>query len=249
MLKVYTPLPLLVEPSFCVAWFDMSDISAANMTASSGLVSKVLNKAGTNNNLQQATTSAQPKNNTRTLNGLPVLEFAHDGTRNDIMIFDSNDPLDAPFTVFVVGQSDQNVPTIDQAFIGRQTAAISGQWVLLRNGNFPIFQSYLFGTGGDSGSTQTSNNNANIFTVWFQDGDRLNFKLNNNTATQGNIRSGYDNTNSTKLAIGGSNGNNNLAASLDGIIAEIIIYNKVLSSSQITQVNQYLSRKWGIAIS
>lgn len=244
-----SPIPLQVEPGFCVAWFDMSDISADNMTASGGLVSKILNKTGNNNNLQQATSSAQPKNNTRTLNGLPVLEFAHDGTRNDIMIFDSNDALDQPFTVFVVGQSDQNVAGIDQSFIGRQTAAISGQWVLLRNGSFPIFQSYLFGTGGDSGSTQPSNNNANIFTVWFQDGDRLNFKLNNNTATQGSVRSGYDNSVATKLAIGGSNGNNNAAASLDGIIAEVIIYNKVLSASQITQINQYLSRKWGIAIS
>lgn len=244
-----SPIPLQVEPGFCVAWFDMSDISADNMTASGGLVSKILNKTGNNNNLQQATSSAQPKNNTRTLNGLPVLEFAHDGTRNDIMIFDSNDALDQPFTVFVVGQSDQNVAGIDQSFIGRQTAAISGQWVLLRNGSFPIFQSYLFGTGGDSGSTQPSNNNANIFTVWFQDGDKLNFKLNNNTATQGSVRSGYDNSVATKLAIGGSNGNNNAAASLDGIIAEVIIYNKVLSASQITQINQYLSRKWGIAIS
>lgn len=237
--------PLLL--SSLTVWLDMSDLST--MTSSGGLVSKVLNKSGTGNNIQQATSSAQPKNNTRTLNGLPVLEFAHDGTRNDIMIFDNNDPVDQPFTVFVVGQSDQNVAGIDQAFIGRQTSAISGQWVLLRNGNFAIFQSYLFGTGGDSGSTQPSNNNANIFTVWFQDGDRLNFKLNNNTATQGSVRSGYDNSVATKLAIGGGNGNSNAAASLDGIIAEVIIYNRVLSTNEILFINRYLSNKWGIAIS
>lgn len=242
-----TKTPLILPK--CVAWFDMSDISVNNMTASGGLVSKIINKTGNGNNLQQATSSAQPKNNTRTLNGLPVLEFAWDGTRNDIMIFDSNDAVDAPFTVFVVGQSDQTYAGFDQAFIGRQTSAIAGQWVLLRNGNFPIFQSYLFGSGGDSGSTQPSNNNVNIFTVWFQDGDRLNFKLNNNTATQGNIRPNYDNTITTKLAIGGSNGNNNSAASLDGIIAEIIIYNRVLLSDEILLINRYLSSRWGLAIS
>lgn len=247
MFKIYTPPPLLIEPGSCQAWFDMSDISTASMTSSGGLVNKILNKTGSGNNIQQGTSSAQPKNNTRTLNGLPVLEFAHDGTRNDFMVFDNNNPLDAPFTVFVVGQSDQTYAGADQGFIGRQTAAIAGQWVLLRNGNFPIYQSYLFGSGGDSGSAQPSNNNANIYTVNFADGDRLRFQLNNNTATQGNIRSGYDNAVATPLAIGASNGS--AGAPLDGIIAEVIIYNKVLSASQITQINQYLSRKWGIAIS
>ena len=230
-----------------VAYFPMNQVE--KMTASSGLVSFVTNSINNGNNLQQATSSAQPKNNTRTLNGRAVLEFAHDGTRNDIMIFDSNDTVDQPFTVFLVGQSDQSVAGVDQGFIGRQTSAIAGQWVLLRNGNFSIFQSYLFGTGGDSGSTQPSNNNANIFTVWFQDGDKLNFKLNNNTATQGATRSGYDNTNTTKLAIGGSNGNSNGAASLDGIIAEVIICNTVLTADIVAGVNKYLSNKWGIAIS
>lgn len=246
MLKVITPLPLLIEPSYCQAWLDMSDISAANMTSSGGLVSKILNKAGNGNNVRQATSSAQPKNNTRTLNGLPVLEFAHDGTRNDNMVFDNNNPLDEPFTVFCVAQSDQYIAGPDQGIIGRQTAAISGQWVLVRNGSFPIFQSYLFATGGDSGSTQPANSNPNIHTVTFQSGGKLRYQLNNNTATEGTTRSGYDNSVATGLAIGGSNPSN---MSLDGFIAEIIIYNKVLSASQITQINQYLSRKWGITIS
>lgn len=248
MFKIYTPPPLLIEPDSCQAWFDMSDISTASMTSSGGLVNKILNKTGSGNNIQQGTSSAQPKNNTRTLNGLPVLEFAHDGTRNDFMVFDNNNPLDAPFTVFVVGQSDQNYAGADQGFIGRQTSAIAGQWVLLRNGNFTIFQSYLFGESNlDSGATRVSNSNPNIHTVTFEDGDRLKFKLNNDAGAQGNIRSGYDNAVATPLAIGASNGS--AGAPLDGIIAEIIIYNKVLSTSQITQINQYLSRKWGIAIS
>lgn len=242
-----TKTPLILPK--CVAWFDMSDVSAQNMTASGGLVSRVLNKAGTNNNVQQATTSAQPRNNTRTLNGLPVLEFAHDGTRNDFMVFDNNNPADEPFTVFCVAQSDQQYAGSDQGFIGRQTSAISGQWVLLRNGNFAIFQSYLFATGGDSGNTQPSNNNANIHTVTFQNGDRLRYSLNNNTATLGSIRSGYDNTVTTNLAIGAGNGNGSGGSHLDGFIAEIIIYNRVLSSDEILLINRYLSNKWGLAIS
>ena len=241
-------IPEAIPPKLpkTVAWFPMND--QTKMTSLSGLVQEIVNSIGTGNNVKQLTTSAQPKNNTRTLNGFPVLEFAHDGTRNDFMTFNSNDPLDAPFTVFVVGQSDQNYAGSDQGFIGRQTAAIAGQWVLLRNGNFVIFQSYLFGESNlDSGASRVSNSNPNIHTVTFENGDRLKFKLNNDASAQGNIRSGYDNAVATPLAIGASNGSG--GAPLDGIIAEIIIYNKVLSASQITQINQYLSRKWGIAIS
>lgn len=238
-----TQTPLILPK--CNVWLDMPDISL--MSSSGGLVSKIVDKTGNGNNVQQLTASAQPKNNTRTLNGLPVLEFAHDGTRNDFMVFDNNNPLDAPFTVFVVGQSDQNYAGSDQSFIGRQTSSIAGQWVLLRNGSFPIFQSYLFGSDGDSGTTQISNNNANIYTVNFADGDRLRFQLNNNTATQGNIRAGYDNAVATSLAIGASSGS--AGAPLDGIIAEIIIYGRVLPTDEISFINRYLSKRWGVAIS
>lgn len=240
-------IPEAIPPKLpkTVAWFPMND--QTKMTSLSGLVQEIVNSMGTGNNVKQLTTSAQPKNNTRTLNGFPVLEFAHDGTRNDFMVFNNNDPLDAPFTVFVVAQSDQNYAGSDQAFIGRQTSAIAGQWVLLRNGSFTIFQSYLFGSGGDSGSVQLSNNNANIYTVTFEDGDRLKFKLNNNTATQGNICSGYNNSVATTLAIGASSGS--VGAPLDGIIAEIIICNQVLTTEIIAGVNRYLSNKFGIAIS
>lgn len=245
MLKVYTPLPLLVEPSSCVAWFDMSDTSSANMTSSSGLVSKVLNKAGTNNNLQQATTSAQPKNNTRTLNGLPVLEFAHDGTTNDFMVFDLNNPVDAPFTLFAVSQVDS---TGNQTIIGRQTSSISGQWTLVKNGGFPIFQTYAFGASGpSSGTTKVYNSNPNIHCVKLAEGSALEYSLNNDTPNIAPVvLTGYDNSVATSLNLGASPGGTN---SLDGAIAEVIIYNKVLSASQITQINQYLSRKWGITIS
>lgn len=245
MLKIYTPLPLLVEPSFCVAWLDMSDISAANMTASGGLVSKILNKTGNNNNLQQATTSAQPKNNTRTLNGLPVLEFAHDGTANDFMQFNSNTPLSEPFTVFVVGQYDTS--TNLQALIGRQTAAISGQWVMRKEAGGTLFNSFLFTPAGSSSIARSGSLNPAIHCAYYQNGGSLNYSINNASFGAGTARSGYDNAVSTALVIGADN--NSLTSPLDGFIAEIIIYNKVLNASQIVQVNQYLSRKWGIAIS
>jgi len=240
---VQLEVPMIIRPQSRAAWFDMSDISSANMTSSSGLVSKVFNKFNSNN-VQQAVTSAQPKNNTRTLNGLPVLEFAHDGVRNDFMVFDLNTPVNVPFTLFVVAAVDA---TPSQSLVSRQTGAVAGQFALVKNGGFPIFQSYAFGTSGNvTGIVQTFTTNPTIHTITLNEGTSLKYQLNNGAiATDGVNLSGYNNSVATSLNLGSSPGGIN---PLDGIVAEIIIYNVVLTTSEITQINQYLSRKWGIAI-
>jgi hypothetical protein len=240
---VQLEVPMIIRPQSRAAWFDMSDISSANMTSSSGLVSKVFNKFNSNN-VQQTVTSAQPKNNTRTLNGLPVLEFAHDGVQNDFMVFDLNTSVNVPFTLFIVTQVDN---TNNQTIIGRQTSAISGQWTLVKNGGFDIFQTYAFGASlPSSGTIEVYNSNPNIHCVKLAEGSALEYSLNNDTPSIAPVvLTGYDNSVTTSLNLGASPGGLN---PLDGIIAEIIIYNAVLTTSEITQINQYLSRKWGITI-
>lgn len=240
----YLPVPMIIRPQSRAAWLDMSDISSANMTSSGGLVSKVLDKFGNGNNVQQNTSSAQPKNNTRTQNGLPVLEFAHDGTQNDFMVFDSNIAVNVPFTVFVVAALDA---TNNQSILSRQTAAIAGQFALVKNGGFAIFQSYAFGSLGNvTGTVKSFTTNPVIHTVTLDEGTPLKYQLNNGTiATDGINLSGYNNSILTSLNLGSSPGGIN---PMDGWIGEVIIYNTVLTTSEIIQVNQYLSRKWGIAI-
>ena len=235
----------MIRPSNRATWLDMSDTSAANMTASSGLVSKVLNKFGNGNNVQQNTSSAQPKNNVATQNGLPVLRFAHDGAANDFMVFDSNDVFDEPFTIFLVAQS--NTTAAVQGLIGRQVGSSLGSYVTRRESDGGVFNSFLFGTGGSSQAANTSNNNANIHNIYFQNGGALNYAINNGAFNTGAVRSGYDNTTTNLAAIGASNGSG--SNPMDGWIGEVIVYNAILTTSEITQINQYLSRKWGIAIS
>lgn len=237
-----TQVPLTIPG--CVAWIDFSDTSSTNIVSSSNLISRINDKSGNGNYASQATGAKQPSTGVLTQSGLNVAGFSG----GQFLQFVNNDPLDEPFTVFVVGKSNANIPGQDQAFMGRQTSAIAGQWVLLRNGNFTIFQSYLFGAGAlDSGSSQPSDNNYNIHTVSFFNGDRLNFQKNNNTATLGNVRSGYDNSVATGLCIGTSSPG--MGAPLTGSIAEIIIYRNTLSTTQKSTIARYLANKWGIAIS
>lgn len=219
---------------------------AQNMTAPGGLVSFIRNDMGNGNNLQQGTSSAQPKNNTRTLNGRSVLEFAHDGILNDRMLFDSNAAMSQPFTAFIVAQYDTSATR--QALLGRQTAAVPGQFTVRKESTGTVFNSFLFGSGGlASTSNFIGNLNPNIHRISFADGGGLNYAINNGATTVGTARSGYDNAVATPLALGCGSGSS--GDFLDGIIAEVIICNAVLDANTIAGVNRYLSNKWGIAIS
>lgn len=228
-----------------VAWFPMND--QTKMTSLSGLVQEIVNSMGTGNNVTQATSSAQPKNNTLTYNGLPVLEFAHDGILNDFMNFDSNEAGDTPFTVFVVGLN-RGGGSGPQAFIGRQTAAINGQWVIRRESSGGVFNAFGYGAGaGSSQAAKAGNDNANIHNVTFASGQGITYRLNNDSPATGAVRSGQDNDVLTGLALGAANpaGGN----PLNGWIGEIIICNEVLTAEVIAGVNRYLSNKFGITIS
>lgn len=234
--------PLTIPP-LARAWFDFSD--QATITSSSNNASSVKDKAGTIYSLSQGTTINQPKTGTRTHNGLNVLDF--DG--NDFMQFNLNTAVSSPFTIFIIGQYDTS--STQQSLIGRQTSAIAGQFVIRKEVNSTTFNSFLFGSGGQSSSAvipqAVGNLNPNIHQVNFSGvgSSAINYSLNGSAAYVGANINGYDNTVATSLVIGS---NSNTSGSLDGWIGEIIIYDRVLTSDQILFINRYLSKKWGVAL-
>ncbi len=230
--------PLLIPGTR--TWFDFAD--QATITSSANNVSSVRDKAGTIYSLSQGTTANQPRTGTRSQNGLNVLDF--DGS-NDFMQFNLNTAVSQPFTIFVVGQYDTSAA--QQALIGRQTAAISGQWVMRKESGGVTFNSFLFTPAGSSSTARTGNLNPNIHCAYYQDGGSLNYSINNQSFGAGTARSGYDNAVATALVIGADN--NSLSSPLDGWIGEVIIYGRVLTSDEILFINRYLSRKWGVALS
>lgn len=230
----------MVSPGTCVAWFDFAD--GRTIVSSGGAVSKVWNKSGVSNHLTQGTASRQPITGSRTQNGLNVLDF--DGS-NHAMVFDLNTAVSQPFTFFIVATVDV---TTNQTIIGRQTAATAGQWTIVKNGGFSIFQTYGFGSGGIAGGgVITYNPNANIHTVSLAEGSSVSYQLNNGSvATDGVLISGYNNGVATALMLGASPGYSNF---MNGAVAEIIIYNGILNASQKKQICEYLGRKWSITVS
>lgn len=216
-----------------MCWLDFADINGIN--SASNRVLNVKNKGITNTFfITQGNAALRPYTNTRTVNGNNVLDF--DGTHK--MQFISNDPVDAPFTIFVVSGFDSS--TAQMELIARHTGTISGEFSLRKEASGTTFNTFAFVNDGTSSQTNVSGNlNSNIHCVYYADGSRISYSINNNFFSTGSVKSGYSNSCTTPLYLG---------SGLDGFIGEIIIFNKILNLSEITQINQYLSRKWGIGL-
>lgn len=239
MLLSKTPEPLQIRGNAHRAWIDFPDQSS--LVLSSGAIQKAWNKMAVSNHLTQSNASARPAYGTKRGNGLLVPDF--DGSK--FLIFDSNDVFDEAFTIFCVGQANSNASV--QGFLGRQSGSNVGTYVLRQESGNGVFNSYCFGTGGSSQAANSSNNNANIHTIYFQNGGSLGYSLNNGSFQTGAVRSGYDNSSTVSAGVGTVTGTGSFP--LNGWIGEIIVYGAVLNQDEINFINRYLSKKWGIAIS
>lgn len=240
MFIVPESVPTVINPQR--SWIKFSDVSS--IQASGNDIVSTTDKFGTGNNLSQAVSGNRPETGLLTQNGRNVAKFT--AANLEFLNFANNDPADVPFTVFIVAQS--NATAAIQSFIGRQTAAIAGQWVSRREASVGAFNTFGFGSGTlSSQAAQASNNNPNIHTITLGDNIPITYRLNNNSPTSGVARTGYNNSVTTGLALGASNDTG--SSPLDGWIGEVIIYGAILTADQIAAINRDLSREWGIAIS
>jgi len=236
--ELIDPFDLQIGSSRCN--FDFSETNT--ITASGNDVISVTDLFGTGITLSQSSSSNRPKTGLMTQNGLNVVKFT--ATNTEFLNLSSNSVFNSAFTIFIVAQS--NSTDAVQAFLGRQISNDLGSFVSRREANGFVFNSFLYGTGGSSQIAKASNNNANIHTLSFVNGGGLTYSLNNGASTSGAARSGYADDPVILAAIGASNG---LGGNpLDGWIGQVIIYGAVLTTSQISAINRYLSKKWGIAI-
>jgi hypothetical protein len=182
----------------------------------------------------QNTTANQPTFKTNVMNGKPVVRF--DGDNDYLLTGTFSSALSQPNTVFVVWQTNST---------GTQFV-IDG---INKNDRHAIFQ----GTGGGNnvafhaGSTlsyakDTPFEQAIITSALFNG-------ANSEVWENGEIKltGDFGNHSLTGLTIGARQGN--AFFFLDGDIAEIIIYDRALTFNERTDVEFYLSRKYGFSIS
>jgi len=213
-------------------WLDADDSST--ITEVAGAVSQWNDKSGQGNNVTQGTGSAQPTTNATTQSEKNVLDF------------DGGDNFSVPAGVFSIPGGPNTVFIVAKRTT--ETAAIEGLMALDRSGVATDWSVEFNATSGsvdykNAGVvTSAGNTNTNFQIIHgFRSGTTVSVDVNNGTPTT-------DTTGADRAAVDvgfiGTRGANNLT----GSIAEIIIYNRSLSSAEITNVETFLANKWGISI-
>ena len=227
-------------------WLDATRIDQADNTA----VASWKDQSGKGYDATQSTTAARPTYRTNQLNGLPVVRF--DGTDDRMAL--SGGALGmlrnvGGATVFAVVKYSvvANNPTILIS-----TATSTSARFLLRSSTTPRFQ--IVSRRLDSDSTVTISSAQTVPTSsFFIHSSIANFQ---NTLLQQFINGAKDGENTSFGTSGNTSDtdSNNITIGLlsvtyfTGDIAEIIVYNRALNTSELAQVHRYLARKWGIAL-
>ena len=216
----------------CVTWLDGADDDV--FTFSSGTsVYEWRDKSGCNNNVYQSTTDNQPSRST-TYNSKSVVVF--DGSNDSLSSTNSLD-LSQGSTMFVMVRGYTS--TSDAGVISINNVLSHG--ITIHNGNTTYF---YYGSGGYHTTQSTGGTSeTNLFVkVWTGEtsGNRISYKNGTKGFSTGTMAS----SNSTGVLRLGQQ-----STYLNGLIGEVIIYNRELTQAEITKVNNYLQNKWNITVS
>ncbi len=209
----------------------------AGVTSSGGLVSAWADQSGNGNDASQGTATYQPTVVSNSLNGLPVIHF--DGNYNMMVLPTSTDLgiQSSPYEFFIVAR-----PTAD--------ATYGHVYFLLSGGSYEQFEYHLVSTGNarfipNSGNYLDKSGD-------YTDGAAHIF-AGRASSTGGSVRvDGVDGAVFTSDLTSSDTGNLCLGARqfstffFNGDIAEVIVYNRVLSPSERTQVEQYLATRYNV---
>ena len=214
-------------------WLDAAD--ASTITETGGKVSQWDDKSGNDNHGTQSAGGKQPVTNSRTLNGLNVIDFQGDVLVSAVNINRSVLPDLSVYAVFA-----RDVPN-NSGFFGQdnggwdrtvsmQNSGSSGNWLVSRSGglentgitndNDPHVMSLTWDVSASNGSSfSIDGGSAHVFTEGTGDG-----------------------TNTTAIGAYYTNGSN----PFDGILAELIIIPSITSDTNRQKLEGYLAHKWGL---
>ena len=234
--------------SNCIAWFDGND--SGTMTLSSNIASAWADKSGNNNTLNSAQLSNLPAGGfsplytANAVNGLGSVYF--DGS-NDYMFVNSGMGLASAvgYTSFIV--LSPRYLNAQQVAVGLQTSSgtydFLAWWLSL-----DTFRIAFDGGGNGQTNTTSRNDNRPIIHSIVRNGTSANAYLNNlqyatNVTVASTVNSGV-----ARLGVGAGTYSNGTDP-YKGYVCEIIIYNRALSTTERSQVQNYLSNKWRIPLS
>ncbi len=217
-------------------WLDAADTLSIMQDA--GKVSQWKDKSGNSQNFTQSTASSQPLTGNQTINGKNTLTF--DGV-DDKLLGEHITGLYDGLTAFIVTNSRCSEKTSGFGF----AVAINGSGWLDGSENAPALN---FSSGGEEQANwqianrahSTPQNEEPFVYACSSDGSNINYYANGNNTS---IHSGSSSSEGAGLSlIGGISGANYFK----GDIAEIIIFDRVLTEFERNNIGKYLAKKWGI---
>jgi hypothetical protein len=235
---VYQNTPVLWTPAALTttAWYDASDTTTISHT--SGAVSQWREKKNNGRNLAQATSTAQPRTGTRTINGLNAIDF--DGS-NDALTGATNH-TDA-ITIFGVVQVDSGTGTDANRCWFSAPQVNWTDYQMMAPANADTLGSYL---GSSTVSLPAARNTAHIHAAysWIPGGAGGGVRVNGGTPTALTALAGGMPRIATELAVGRQK--NTSGRFHDGLIGEIIVINSRLTESDpdFLKIEGYLAHKW-----
>jgi hypothetical protein len=226
--KSYPSANLSVKDGL-ILWLDSSDDSSFSYSSGT-LVSQWRDKSGLNNHANQSTAANQPTRNSST-NSRKILTF--DGTNDSLSTSISLD-LSVTHTIFAI--ASQTTGTEDAGLVSINNSLNNG--LTLHNGS--TYYAY-YGDGGKYATSSITTSTTYIFTKVFKGTSSTTRQvyLNGTSATTTGVIANSDASGVIRLG--------QQSTYLNGKIAEVIIFNRELTATELKQVHTYLGQKWGIS--
>lgn len=211
-------------------WLDAAD--ATTITESGGLVSNWADKSG-NGIAMTASGTSRPTTGTRTINSKNALDF--DGT-TDILSSTStlNDiATNSAVTGFFVLQVDAYTASAKAIFASGTNLRLNE--INTGGGRF----SFVNDDGGSDTVNSSSATTATTYALMLRH-EGGNIYISRDGGAESSAASGDTATMTSTIQISESN-------AFDGILGEVLFYNRALTANEIATVTAYLKSKWGIA--
>ena len=230
---LYTKWALFAPPDITSNTVWLESTNNEQIIQSGGSVSQWRDRSGNDNHFDQGTGAVQPDTGITTQNGLNVIDF----TRGDFMESTYLVP-EGDFSIFIVVKSETS-GSFDFFFT---QGNVDVDWAFLKQSTDYYYISLNGGSIGSSSGIQAPND---IIMNLTNDrvGSTNNFTLYKNGTSSGTNSSDYANA-GTKMSIGAKDDGG--PGRFDGWIAEVVIYEKLLSDSERNTVENYLNEKWAI---
>ena len=227
--SVFTPLDL--SPTM---WFDAADTLSITSSGSPAKVSKWADKSGNNYHAEQAVSANQPTTGATTINGRNVISF---NAASWLVTPSGFNPSTNGITVFAVAKATDTPG--NKQLMAQENLSGTGRTWFLADGN----EAYATVIGATQLTLSSGTTATVLVRVSCSAGASQTLTLSQNAGAVSATATRTIESTIGAAVIGASKAK---ASPFDGSAAEIVVYPRVLSATEVNLVETYLNRKWAI---